>query len=91
MATAIIADRVLHRLVLPDGALGQLQTQREYLSQVLRCGFDHGSDILLPEAFYLHAVLRQIILHLNDRVGIVQPGLFLHPDGQVCLGKLVNP
>ena len=81
VAATVGADRVLHCLVFPDGALGELQPKREHLRQIVGCGFDHGGDVLLPQTIHLHAVRGEVFFHLHDRVGIVQPGLFLHSGG----------
>ena len=90
VASAVGADRVLHRLVFPDAALGKLQPELQHLRQILRRGFDHGGDVLFAETVDLHAIASEIVLHLHDRVGILQSGLFLHAGGQVIPGQLVN-
>ena len=78
VAASVSADRVLHRLVFADGALGELQSQGQHFREVLRRGFDHGGDVFLPEGVHLHAVLCEVALHLNNRARIREPCLFLH-------------
>lgn len=90
MAPSVLAYRILHRLIFADAALGQLKPERQHLRKTVGRSLNHGGDILLAQAVGLYAVLSQIRLHLHDRVGILQPGLFLHSGGQIRLGELVD-
>ena len=88
--TAVGADGILHRLVFPDGGLGQLLPQGQHLPQ-LRWGIlqklRHG---LLVEGFGLPAVVRKPLLHLLHTVGVLQRGHPLHGGGQLLPGAGIH-
>ena len=77
-ASAVLADSVLHGLVLSYAALSKLEAQGEHLGQVLWRFLYHGGNFLFAKALRFQTVLCQISLHLHHGVGILQTGLFLH-------------
>ena len=86
----VAADGFLHRLVFPDGGLGQLLPECEHLRQLWRCRFQEFCHDFLSEAVGLHAIVGEPLLHLLDGIGVLQCRHALHGVGQLLPGTGIH-
>ncbi|MPM32270.1 hypothetical protein SDC9_78832 [bioreactor metagenome] len=72
------ADRVFHSLIFLDGGFGKLLTEHKNITQFRRSGFQKLYNGFFTERIRFHTVISKPLLHLYDRVGIIQFGELLH-------------
>ena len=79
---AVITDRTLHRLIFLDGGFGKLLSQLQNGLKFWRSGFDKLCHDLFSKAVSFESVVGEPLLHLLDRVGIIECCHIFHGSSQ---------